>query len=103
MTVPLLREPGFNPHVQHIAQGEVLGLCEKHLGLVVLHRLAEQGLRFALALRSGKLLLDAVAAGVLDVKAVIPLLSLFSNRTFCHSCTPFDGGKGRCRDVMVIL
>ncbi len=29
--------------------------------------------------------------------------TFFGNRTFCHSCTPFDGGKGHCRDVMVTL
>ena len=43
---PITQRAGFqfflHPHIQHISQSDVLGLRQKHLGFIVLHRLAEQ-------------------------------------------------------------
>ena len=86
---PIAQRTGFqfflHPHIQHISQSDVLGLRQKHLGFIVLHRLAEQRLGFTLAFRSRKFLLDTVAAGILYIKAIVPLLSFLSYRSFCHS------------------
>ena len=74
----------LHPHIQQLAHGGVLGLCHELLCLVVLHCLAEQGLRFGFTLRSGELPLYLPPALVLDIEAVVPLFALFAYRTFCH-------------------
>ena len=73
------------PLVQQAAQREVFRLSKKLRPLVFFHRFAEHGFRFTLALRAGELGLGAVAAFIFNIKAIVPLLSLFSNRTFCHN------------------
>jgi hypothetical protein len=72
------------PHIQQLAHGGVLGLCHEFFRLVVLHRLAEQGLRFRFALCPGELPLYLPPALVLHIEAVVPLFALFAYRTFCH-------------------
>ena len=50
----------------------------------ILDSLAEHAFRFALALGARELLLNSVATFIFDVEAVVPLLALFSYRSFCH-------------------
>ena len=74
----------LHPHIQHIAHGDVFRFRHKPLFLVVLHRPAEQGFRFGLALGAGVLLLHPVPALVLNIEAIVPLFTFFAYRTFCH-------------------
>ena len=93
----------LNPLVQQPCKGQIFGFCYELLFLIIRHGLAEHGFRFALALRTGKLPLDAVAAGILYIEPIVPLLSLFSYRTFCHSASPLIAANGAVMMCCLLL
>ena len=81
----------FRPHIKKFSYSKIICLCDKFLAFVIIHCLTEQFFRFTFTFCSSVFFLNQIAACIFYIEAVVPFLSFFSYRSFCHNrVSPFD-------------